>query len=61
MWGEHDVDLPIAEVEVAKLQRCYILLIYVNCTYPLQEVRSDQFILKVSGHTASVYCATKRW
>jgi hypothetical protein len=51
MWGEHVVNFPVAEVEVAKLQRCNLFLVCVNCAYPLREVRSDQGILKISRYT----------
>jgi hypothetical protein len=61
MWGEHVVDLPVAEVEVTKLQRCNIFLIYMNCMYPLGEVHSDQSVLKLSGHTVSIDCVAQRW
>jgi hypothetical protein len=61
MWGEHVVDLPVAEVEVAKLQRCNLFLICVNYVYPFREVRSDQSILKLYGHTVSIDCATQKW
>jgi hypothetical protein len=57
MWGEHVVDLPITEVEVAKLQRCNIFLVCADCVYPLREVHSDQSVLKFSGHTVSIDCA----
>jgi hypothetical protein len=55
MWGEHVVDLHVVEVEVAKLQCYNIILVCVNCAYPLREVCSNQVILEVSGHTVSIY------
>jgi hypothetical protein len=61
MWGKHVIEIPVAEVEVAKIQRCNLFLVCVNCTYPLWEVRSEQGVLKVSRHTIVIYCASQRW
>jgi hypothetical protein len=64
MWGEHVIDFSVAEVEVTELQRCNLVLVCSNCTDPLREVRSDQGVLKISGHAVSIYCRSEvvcRW
>jgi hypothetical protein len=57
MWSEHVVYLPVAEVEVGNLKIYNLFLICANYVYPFREVRSDQSILKFSGHTVSIDCA----
>jgi hypothetical protein len=56
MWGEHAVNLPVTEVEVAKLQRCELILINTNYVHLSRMVRSDQRIFKVSGNTVLIDC-----
>jgi hypothetical protein len=52
--GKHSVSLPFAKVEVTELQRYKLILVSSNCTYPFQEVRYDQSIVKIFGHVVSV-------
>jgi hypothetical protein len=61
MWGEHVVNFAISEVEFAKLQCRNLILVYVNYAYPLQEVCSDQGILKIFRYAISIYCTDQRW
>jgi hypothetical protein len=60
MQGEHVVGFAISKVEVSKLQRCNLILVCSHCVDPLREVRSDQGVVEVSGHTVSIYCTTQR-
>jgi hypothetical protein len=59
MWGEHVIDFAISEVEVAKLQRCNLILVCSNCAYPLREVRRNQGVFKSLG-TLSRFTAPLR-
>jgi hypothetical protein len=61
MWGEHTINFAISKVEVAKLERCNIILVYSNCGYPLREVHHNQGVFKISGHTVSIYYTAQRW
>jgi hypothetical protein len=61
MWGDHAIYLPIVEVEFTKLQCFNFILVSMNCAYPLQELHSDQGILKISGHIVLIDCVAQRW
>jgi hypothetical protein len=61
MWGEHVIDFAISKVEVAKIQRCNLILVCLNCAYPLWKVLHNQGVFKISGHAISIYCVTQRW
>jgi hypothetical protein len=61
VWVEHVVNLIVIEVNVTKLQRCDLILVYAHYTYPFWEVRSDQSVLKFSRHTVTIDFATQRW
>jgi hypothetical protein len=41
MWGEHVIDFSVAEDEVAELQCCNLVLLYLNYADPLREVLLD--------------------
>jgi hypothetical protein len=61
MWGEHAIDFAISKVEVAKLQHRNLILVCLNCAYPLQEVCRNQGVLEVYGLDVSIYYAAHRW
>jgi hypothetical protein len=51
MWGKYAIVIVIYQVEVTDLQHHNLSQLQSNCTYPLQEVRSDQRVVKVPrGH-----------
>jgi hypothetical protein len=58
MWGEHVVSLPVTKVEVTELQCYELILVGSNYTYPFREVRCDQSIVKILGHTVSLVGTT---
>jgi hypothetical protein len=43
MWGDHVIYFSISEVEVAKLQRYNLILVCLNCAYPLLLAANSPF------------------
>jgi hypothetical protein len=61
MRCEDRIVLPVSEVEVTDLESWDQSQLGSNCTYPLQEVRSDQRVFKITWDVVMVNCTSQRW
>jgi hypothetical protein len=50
----------ISEVEVIELQHYDLILLCLNCAYPLREVRSDHGVLELSLYTITIHYVSQR-
>jgi hypothetical protein len=58
MRDKNVIEFSVVEVEVVELQHCNLVWVCLNYAGPLQDVRSDQGVLKISGNSISIYCVT---
>jgi hypothetical protein len=61
MQCEHIIVLSVSKVKFADLENWDQSQLRSDCTYPIQEVHSDQHVIKVMWDTVVVYHASLGW
>jgi hypothetical protein len=53
MWCEHCIVILVSQVEITDLESWDQSQLWFDCTYPLQEVQSDQRVLEITWDTVT--------